>query len=146
MAPVDTSMQRRVEQLRQALGVQVCSLYYAHPDEDSLEIIATSGLNQRAIGTRLTWQQGLTGRVARTGQPVAARDIQTHADYFHVDGSDEENFKSYLGIPLKHNGALYGVLVIQTVEKRTFFQKDIHELYCAGQDLIGQLSELSLSA
>jgi len=141
-----TSMQQRVEQLRQALGVQVCSLYFAHADQQSLEIIATSGLNPRAVGTRLTWQQGLTGRVARTGMPVAARDVQTHADYFHVDGSDEEQFKSYLGIPLKDQSELYGVLVIQTTEKRTFFQKDIHELYCAGQDLIVQLGERCLSA
>lgn len=140
-----TSMQQRVDQLKQALGVQVCSLYCAFPDEQQLEIIATSGLNQRAVGTRLTFQQGLTGRVARSGNPVAARDIQTHADYFHIAGSDEENFKSYLGIPLKHNGCLYGVLVIQTVEKRTFFQKDIHELYCAGQDLLVQLTEYCLS-
>ena len=140
MAVSVSPMHQRVDAVKQALGVDVCSLYQALEDQQTLEIVASSGLNQNALGSRLSWQQGLTGRVARTGAPVAARDISTHADNFHIDGSDEEQFKSYLGIPLKENGALYGVLVIQTTDKRTFFQRDVRELYNAGHELMCALA------
>ncbi|WP_417215567.1 hypothetical protein [Alcanivorax sp.] len=74
---------------------------------------------------------------------VAARDIQAHMDYFYVPGSDEEHFRSYLGIPLEYDGVLYGVLVVQTRVKKTFFLKDIRELHSAGRDLLDAL-KLSL--
>lgn len=136
--PTD-AMQQRVAAVSEALGVGVCSFYLAHPDKQSLEMVATCGLDRRILGTRLDYSQGLTGKVARTGKAVAARDIQSHADYFHVEDSGEERFTSYLGIPLERNGDLLGVLVIQTVESKTFFHRDIRELHSAGRDLIQAL-------
>lgn len=134
-------LSRRVDDVRSRLKVNVCTLYRAHPEDDSLEIVATSGLNQDAVGARLSCQQGLTGKVARTRKPVAARDIQNHADYFHVEGSDEERFKSYLGIPLERDGELLGVLVIQTEQTKTFFLREIKELHSAGRDVMAGLAD-----
>jgi len=132
-------MHARVDAVRNKLNVQVCSLYQADGQHQSLEIVATSGLNQRVLGATLTYSQGLTGKVARSRSTVAARDIQAHMDYFYVPGSDEEHFRSYLGIPLEYDGVLYGVLVVQTRVKKTFFLKDIRELHSAGRDLLDAL-------
>lgn len=132
---------QRVDNVRCKLKVDVCTLYWLHPEDGSLEIVATSGLNQDAVGARLSCQQGLTGKVARTGKPLAARDIRNHADYFHVKGSGEERFRSYLGIPLEHDSALAGVLVIQTEDTRTFFLRHIQELHSAGRDLMSSLCD-----
>lgn len=101
--------------------------------------MATSGLNRNALGATLSFRQGLTGKVARSRSPVVARDIKAHAEYHYVPGSDEERFQSYLGIPLEQAGRLYGVLVVQTEAKKTFFLKDIRELHCAGKDLLDAL-------
>ncbi|MEP5231373.1 MAG: GAF domain-containing protein [Alloalcanivorax sp.] len=136
-------MHARVDAVRNKLNVQVCSLYQADGQQQCLEIVATSGLNQRVLGATLTYSQGLTGKVARSRSAVAARDIQAHMDYFYVPGSDEEHFRSYLGIPLEYDGVLYGVLVVQTRVKKTFFLKDIRELHSAGRDLLDAL-KLSL--
>ena len=57
-------MQVRVEAVKTRLNVQVCSLYRAVPFQETLEIVATSGLNQRALGATLSFDQGLTGKVA----------------------------------------------------------------------------------
>jgi L-methionine (R)-S-oxide reductase len=133
-------MLQRVRQVGAHLGVDVCSFYLADPARQEITLVASCGL-EKAIGTCLTYQQGLTGKVARTRTPVAARDIQTHAEYFHIDGSDEERFTSYLGIPLERRGELLGVLVVQTIDSKTFFHKDIKELYSAGQDLMNSLEE-----
>lgn len=134
------AMQARLSRVTDILKVDVCTLYRAHPKDDELEILASCGLEQGAIGSRLRQDQGLTGKVARTGKPVAARNIQDHPDHFHVEGSGEERFRSYLGIPLEHDGVLRGVLVIQTTFAKTFFRKDIGELHAAGRDLLDEVA------
>ena len=70
---------------------------------------------------------------------MVARDSQKHEAYFHIEGSDEERYRSYLGIPLEHDSVLYGVLVVQTEALKTFFLKDIRELHGAGRDLLDAL-------
>ena len=72
MNSTNKAMLSRVRQVRDVLDVDVCSLYLAHPDSQELEIVATCGLDEKALGARLKYSQGLTGKVARTGQPVAA--------------------------------------------------------------------------
>ncbi len=139
-------MNERVDAVRRKLDVDVCSLYLADPGQRTLEIVATSGLHQSVLGKRLGYDQGLTGKVARTRLPVVARVIQDHADYFHVEGSGEERYKSYLGIPLEHNDALYGVLVVQTERTKTFFHRDIQEVHSAGRDLMEGLAALVAEA
>ena len=59
-------MQARVDAVKNRLNVQVCSLYQADIVNETLEIVATSGLNQKALGAVLSWRQGLTGKVARS--------------------------------------------------------------------------------
>ncbi|WP_133492304.1 GAF domain-containing protein [Alcanivorax sp. 24] len=128
-------MQERVEAVRQALAVDVCSLYQAFPEAGELELVASGGLDPEALGARMTFSQGLTGKVARTGQPVVARQVADHPEYHHVANSGEERFKSYLGIPLSNGDRLIGVLVIQTVVAKSFFHNDIRELHRAGRDV-----------
>ena len=143
MTKYSDPMNERVDAVRRKLDVDVCSLYLAHPDRHTLEIVATSGLHRSVIGKQLGYAQGLTGKVARTRRPVVARVIQDHADYFHVAGSGEERFKSYLGIPLEHDDALHGVLVVQTEQTRTFFHRHIQEVHSAGRDLMASLMVLT---
>ncbi len=131
----------RVDAVRSRLGVDVCTLYLALARERELMLYVTSGLNQNVVGTRLPFGQGLTGKVATRQAPLAARDIQSHGDHYHVDGSGEERFSSYLGIPLLEENHLLGILVIQTEHTQTFFQRDIRELYEAARDLIDHLRQ-----
>jgi L-methionine (R)-S-oxide reductase len=135
------SLQAHVSGLRTELEVDVCTLYLAYPSESVLEIAATDGLSQSALGAQLRYEEGLTGKVARSEKPVAARDIQAHPEYFHIEGSDEEQYKSYLGIPLHQNGALVGVLVVQTREMKTFFARDIKALHTVGRELLEELAD-----
>lgn len=140
------SLFQRVDKVRSRLDVDVCSFYIANRRNKLVSIAATSGLNQSAVGAALSWHQGLTGRVARTGKPVTARDIRAHEDYCHIPGSDEEHFKSYLGVPLMRRGRVLGVLVIQTREEHRFVYRDIKELYAAAVDLMDSLQEYEATA
>ena len=73
-------IQARVDAVKSRLDVQVCSLYQADEIRESLEIMATSGLNCDVLGATLSFRQGLTGKVARSRSPVVARDIKAHPD------------------------------------------------------------------
>lgn len=123
------------------LDVDVCSLYTLKPAGSELELIATHGLNQSAIGARMSIKQGLTGSVARTRRSLSVKNPSTHPDYFHLPGSGEEKYQSYLGIPLIKDEVLFGVLVVQTVRAKLFFMNEIKMLYAAASQMIDVITE-----
>ena len=130
-----------VNRLRDELGVDVCSLYITNPAGDQLILAATSGLNQSAVGAIMSIKQGLTGLVARTRRSLSVKNPETHPDFFHVRGSGEEKYHSYLGIPLLQGDNLHGVLVVQTVRAKLFFMNEIKTLHQAGRRIIDVMLE-----
>lgn len=132
-----------VNRLREELGVDVCSLYLTNPGGDHLMLAATSGLNQSAVGARMSIRQGLTGLVARTRRSLSVKNPETHPDYYHVKDSGEEKYHSYLGIPLLQENNLHGVLVVQTVRAKLFFMNEIKMLHEAGRRVIDVMLEIA---
>ena len=53
----------------------------------------------------------------------------------------EESLPSFLGVPIIDRGLLQGVLVVQTIEPRTFAQHDVRMLVMAGTQLAPIVSE-----
>lgn len=130
-----------VKSLGDELAVDVCSLYTLSPNEDQLELVATSGLSQSVIGARMSTRQGLTGVVARSRRSLSVKNPVSHPNYFHIQGSGEEKYQSYLGIPLIKDMRLFGVLVIQTIRPKLFFMKEIKTLHEAGYRVLDVIAE-----
>jgi len=130
-----------VNALWEELKVDVCSLYTLSPIGDQLELVATKGLSQSAVGVKMSIKQGLTGAVARTRRPLSVKNPDTHPDYFHVQGSGEEKYQSYLGIPLIKDQILFGVLVVQTVRSKLFFMNEIKLIHRAGNRVLDVIAE-----
>jgi phosphotransferase system enzyme I (PtsP) len=130
-----------VKALGDELAVDVCSLYTLNPDGDQLELVATRGLSQSVIGARMSIKQGLTGVVARTRRTLSVKNPSTHPDYFHIHGSGEEKYQSYLGIPLIKDKRLFGVLVVQTVQSKLFFMNEVSMLHKAGYRVLDVIAE-----
>lgn len=128
-----------LNEISQELGVDVSTFYSADNAKEELQLVASTGLNQKAVGFSLSYNQGLTGKVARDRKTLSARDPQNHPDFYYVPGSEEERFNSYLGIPLLHQQELIGVLVIQRVSTTMFRHSDIKSLFTAGRGLMDQL-------
>ena len=133
--------QTMIESLQTRLAVEVCSLYLAEPAKQRLQLAASAGLNRSAIGAYLSYQQGLTGLCAREKKPIAVKMPAQHPDYFHIEGSGEERFQSFIGIPLVQNQGLFGVLVVQTERKKMFFHSEIKTLYQAGREVMQALQQ-----
>lgn len=133
-----------VSQLKKELGVDVCSMYLLGEDATSLNLAATDGLNQSVLGSVLSLKQGLTGRVARTQKPLMVTNPSEHPDYFHLTGSEEEQYATYLGIPLVHEDQLLGVLTVQTISSKMFVLSEIQRVYSSRRSVVDILKKVAV--
>jgi glycogen phosphorylase len=136
--PADTLM-NIVALIAARFRTDVCSAYLLEPDRSNLVLAASLGLHPRCIGTlRMPLHEGLSGLVAEQLLPVAVHDARNHPRYKYFKGSGEEEYHSFLGVPLIDRGVLQGVLVVQTKEPRTFRESEIRML----TDAAGQVAPI----
>jgi len=111
------------------LDADVCSIYTIDADQQKLSLASTMGLEAGAVGhVEMPMGEGLVGMAALRGEPIAIEDAQAHPDYRYFPETGEERFKSLLAAPLVVQGAVIGVIVIQTVEARRFDEPDVELL------------------
>jgi len=105
----------------------VCSIYlFQQPD--ALVLRATHGLNPLAIGrARMFLGEGLTGRAAREGRPIAVEDLWSDPRSKHLPETAEEPFHSMLSVPIIMYtvNRLIGVLNIQTRQTKAFSAEEV---------------------
>lgn len=120
----------------------VCSAYLLEPDRSHLVLAATLGLHPQSIGTlRMPLNEGLAGLVAEQVKPVAVDDVKKHPRFKFFKDSGEEDYRSFLGVPLIDRGILQGVLIVQTKEARVFREDEIRMLVEAAGQVAPVVSE-----
>lgn len=108
---------------------EVCSLYLLEEDCETLLLRASRGLDQAAIGkVSLKIGEGLTGQVAKERRVLAIEEPQNHPHYKYFAETGEEQFHSFVGIPLFDRSEPIGVLVIQTRDRHHFTEEEISTL------------------
>ncbi len=139
--PAETLM-KVVELIAQRFHTQVCSAYLLEPDRSTLVLAATVGLHPRCIGKlRIPLNEGLTGLVAEKVLPIAVPDAMNHPRFKLFKELEEETVHSFLGVPIIDRGVLQGVLVVQTMEPRTFRDDEIRMLVDAASQVAPVISE-----
>ncbi len=139
--PADTLL-KLVALIAARFRTDVCSAYLLEPDRSNLVMAATIGLHPRCIGTlRMPLNEGLSGLVAERLLPVAVADAPGHPRYKYFKESGEEEYHSFLGVPLIDRGVLQGVLVVQTKDPRTFHESEIRSLVEAANQVAPVVSE-----
>ncbi len=131
-----------LKQAAETLGVDVCTLYEADHRRRELILIGSYGLAESSIGYRLSFDTGITGAVARTMVPISSKDPMRHPEFHLVEGSGEEKYRSYLGVPVMDFGQLDGVFVVQTIKSRIFRISEIEKLYAISKVVFGDLGML----
>jgi starch phosphorylase len=108
---------------------EVCSAYLLEPDRANLVLAATLGLRQQCVGTlHMAVHEGLAGLVAEQVRPVAVEQVKTHPRFKYFSEAGEDEYQSFLGVPIIDRGVLQGVLVIQTLEPRKFRDEEVRML------------------
>ena len=139
--PADTLM-NVVALIAKRFRTDVCSAYLLEPDRSNLVLAASLGLHPRCIGTlRMPLSEGLVGLVAEQVMPVAVDDVKKHPRFKYFKDSGEEEYHSFLGVPLIDRRLLQGVLVVQTKEARVFREDEIRMLVEAANQVAPVVSE-----
>lgn len=110
-----------VTRVREAMKTQVCSVYLLDSELNSHVLMASEGLKKEAVGhVSLRVGEGLVGLVASNAEPVNLEDACSHPNYHYLSETGEEQFSSFLGVPIIHHRKVLGVLVVQHREERCF--------------------------
>jgi len=142
--PAETLM-NLVALIARRFHTDVCSAYLLEPDRANLVLAATLGLRRECIGTlRLALDEGVAGLVAEQVHPVAVEKVSQHPRYKYFSESGEEQYQSFLGVPLIDRGVLQGVLVVQTIDCRIFHADEIRMLMEAVAQVAPVVSEARL--
>ncbi len=128
-----------VQRVREALSVDVASLYLLCPQNEQLTLMASHGLAQ---GAHLQQYEGLVALVAERAEPVILDNVTGHSRYQRFPGSVEEPLNSFLGVPLLHQRRLLGVLVVQALGEHRFQEDHVAFLVT----LVAQLASVISSA
>jgi starch phosphorylase len=139
--PAETLM-NVVALIAKRFDTDVCSAYLLEPDRANLVLAATVGLRRECIGQlRMAIHEGLAGLVAEQVRPVAVEQAHTHPRFKYFQEAGEDDYQSFLGVPLIDRGVLQGVLVVQTMEPRLFREDEIQMLTEAAAQVAPVVSE-----
>ena len=139
--PAETLM-NVVALIARRFQTDVCSAYLLEPDRANLVLAATLGLRPECIGMlRMALHEGLAGLVAEQMRPVAVEQVASHPRFKYFKEAGEENYRSFLGVPLIDQGVLQGVLIVQTIEARVFDAHEVQMLVEAAAQVAPVVSE-----
>ena len=71
-------------------------------------------------------------------------DAFRHERFKYFPEAGEDPYRSFLGVPLLGGGSLQGVLVVQTIEPRTFSQSEIRTLVTVAAQLAPLIGDARL--
>jgi len=130
-----------VHSVRQALNTQVCSVYLLDSDINCHVLMASEGLKKEAVGhVSLAIGEGLVGLVAKHAEPINLQDAPLHPSFHYLQETGEEEFHSFLGVPIIHHRSVLGVLVVQHRERRRFDESEEAFLITLSAQLAGVIA------
>ncbi|WP_445360973.1 phosphoenolpyruvate--protein phosphotransferase [Microbulbifer sp. EKSA005] len=110
-----------VHRVREIMHTRVCSVYLRDKQHGNYVLMATNGLNPKAVGqVHLAPGEGLVGNVVTREEPINLERAEAHPAFQYFPSTGEERFSAFLGTPIIHHRAVLGVLVVQQEEKRRF--------------------------
>lgn len=138
---LETALDLTVERVQKAMNTEVCSVYLLDDAEQRYVFMATRGLNQEVIGkVSLEVDEGLVGLVAERAEPVNVEDVLNHPRNRYIETIGEDEFHSFLGVPIIHQRRLLGVLVVQQKRRRKFDDSEEAFLVTLSAQLAGVIA------
>jgi signal transduction histidine kinase len=122
-------LQRTIEEARDLVEAQYGALGILAEDGQSLEQFITVGLThdeERAIGPKPTGL-GVLGTLIRTGKPLRLTTIEGAPDSTGFPPRHPE-MSSFLGIPVRVHGDMYGILCLTNKRTAATFSEEDEEL------------------
>ena len=123
---LDTLLQEVVDAAREVVGARYAALGVLGPDRTSVVQFVTSGLDEatrQKIGDAPRGH-GLLGFVIREGKPIRSADINHHPQRYGFP-PHHPPMKSFLGVPVKGRGDVFGNLYLtEKIDAPEFSDED----------------------
>jgi PAS domain S-box-containing protein len=131
----DELLHEVVHLIGDTFGYYRTSILLVNAASDELILRAVSGPFETLIGhLRLKiGQEGITGWVAHSGEPLLVNDVSREPRHYFVEESKDT--KSELAVPIKLKGEIIGVLDVQSVELDAFHHDDVSILQTLADQL-----------
>ena len=114
-----------VAHVKQAMVVDVCSIYLNDTEHQQHVLMATDGYNADAVGqVRLAFGLGLVGVVANRAESLNLDNASDHPAYVFTSEIGEEPFHGFLGVPIIQHRRVLGVLIVRQRERRKFAEQE----------------------
>jgi phosphotransferase system enzyme I (PtsP) len=126
--PLPALLKAMSDQVAVIAHADVVSVYVREQAEDGdvLVMCANVGFPAAAVGkVRLRLGEGITGTAAEVMRPISASIAAEDTHYKHIPELGEEQYPSFLAIPLFVRGAVAGVLVLQRSEANAFTPSEV---------------------
>ncbi|MCG7906362.1 MAG: phosphoenolpyruvate--protein phosphotransferase, partial [Candidatus Thiodiazotropha taylori] len=130
-----------VQDVKQAIQADVCSVYLTDFERRDHVLKATDGLLPEAVDkVRLPYHRGLIGLVCERAEPVNLADAPNHKRYLFTHETGETSYKGFLGVPIIQNRKVLGVLVARQIEQRSFEDNEVTFLFTLAAQLAGAIT------
>lgn len=135
-----------VKRVKQAMVVDVCSVYLTDAERGQHVLMATDGYKVAAVGqVRFDYSRGLVGEVARREEPLNLDEAATHPAYVYTGEIGEEPYHGFLGVPIIQHRKVLGVLVVRQQERRRFAETEETFLVTLAAQLAGAITHAEAS-
>jgi PAS domain S-box-containing protein len=126
-----------MDKVQEIMRVEKWLLYLLDEDSDELTLEAYHGVSKEftELAKRIRVGEGMNGRVAQSGEPLATNDLAISPVLSSEIGM-RENVRAQLTVPIKSKGRVLGTLCAATSELREFAPEEI-ELAVAIGNAIG---------
>ncbi len=138
---LDDLLQIIVRGVQSILSAEVVSVYLSDFEQEQLIMMITNGLDLRMPGAvRLNMNEGLVGLIARRAEPVNLADARNHKEFVHVAELNEDEYHSFLGVPIIQQRKVLGVLVVQRKRVCRFDEDQVAFLVTLAAQLAGSIA------
>ncbi len=126
---LDAFLTRIVTLVSQHMLSPVCSIYLYREGTKDLVLRANVGLSPDSVGkVTLKLGEGLTGLALKEMRPIRVKRASRDRHYRFFPGIGEENYESFLAVPLTRGLQRIGVIVAQNSLKDFFDENDVRVL------------------
>lgn len=118
--PIAARLNRIIKIISDEMQADAASCFISI-DDNYLELFAEYGFNPDAMHkVSLRIGEGLVGNIAKDCRPLNLSDSRSHPKYVYKKELGEDNYQSFLGVPLIRRNRSIGVLVIENRDNREY--------------------------
>jgi phosphoenolpyruvate-protein phosphotransferase len=131
-----------VERVQQAMTSDVCSVYLLDEQSKVLDLMASRGLDQGAVGEiHMDVGEGLVGYIAQHRSLLNISHAKEHANFKYFPEAGEDQFNGFLGVPIINFRKLIGVIILQKIAAAPFSDEEEAFAITSAAQLAGPLSQ-----